>query len=163
VSVRLRDANDPAGRAYHWTPYPWHRLELVRGEWRGVLPAPPLRGVYQLQLRVEHRKRLLQSPRWLLRVLPPGTLKRPAYPTPRAVILAYVRKLAGRQSLVASRPWQQATFDHRDRRLHRLFVIAYAPRGNNSSYARRGVFITTFRDRYRGRWRLLEATTAPYD
>jgi hypothetical protein len=119
-----------------------------------------LRGIYQLQFRVGRRKRLLQSPHWLLRVLPPGDLRRRALPTPLAVTLAYVRNLPGNQVLVAARPWPQASFDHRDPRLHRLFAIAYAPRGNYN--ARRGLFITAVRDGYHGRWRLLEATVSPY-
>lgn len=163
VSVRLRGADDPTGLAYQWTPYRWHRLTLVRGSWRGFLSAPPLRGIYQLQFRVQQHKQLLQSPHWLLRVLPPDTLRRSALPTPRAVIRAYVRNLPGDQVLAVARRWRPATFDHRDPRLHRLFVIAYRPRDNNTSTAARGLFINTVRDGYRGRWRLLEATTAPYD
>ena len=162
VSVRIRGANDPAGIAYHWTPYPWRRLRLVQGRWQGALPAPPLRGIW-LQLEVHQSKRLLQSPRWLLRVLPPGTLKHSAFRTPRAVIRDYVSSLHGNQVLVATRRWPQAAFDHRDPRLQRLFAIAYAPRGDNKPSARLGLFITTVRDGYHGRWRLLEATTSPYD
>lgn len=161
VSVRLRGADDPNGLAYRWTPYRWRRLRLVRGSWRGVLPAPPLSGVYRLQLRTQRRR--LQSPDWLLRVLPPATLRRPGFPTPRAVVLAYVRHLPGSQVLAVARRWRPAAFDHRDPRLQRLFVIAYAPRGNTAPDARRGLFITTVRNGYRGRWRLLEAATAPYD
>jgi len=163
VSVRLRGANDPAGLAYQWAPYRWQRLRLVRGRWHGVLPAPPLRGIYQLQLRVGPRKRVLQSPHWILRVLPRGTLDRRPFPTPRAVIHNYVHHLPGNWVLVAARPWQRAAFDHRDPRLHRLFVISCAPRGNDNAGARRGLFITAVRDGYRGRWRLLETTAAPYD
>lgn len=163
VSVRLRDANDPAGPAYRWTAYRWRRLRLVGGSWRGVLPAPPLRGIYQLQFRVQQSRRFLQSPHWLLRVFPPGTLRRSAFRTPRDVIDDYVRKLPGHQTLVAVRPWPQAAYDRRDPRLHRIFVIAYAPRGDGRPSSRLGAFITTVRDGYHGRWRLLESTTGPPD
>jgi hypothetical protein len=163
VSVRLRGADDPNGLAYRWTPYRWHRLRLIHGGWRGVLPVPPLRGIYQVQFRVRHSTRLLQSPRWLLRVLPPGTLKRSGFQTPQAVVSNYVRDLPGDQALVAVRSWPQAAFDHRDPRLHRIFVIAYAPRGDKRPSSRLGVFITTVRDGYHGRWRLLEATQGPPD
>lgn len=163
VSVRLQGADDPAGRAYRWTPYRWRRLRLVRGKWCGVLPAAPLRGVYQLQFQVERRPRLLQSRHWLLRVLSPGTLRRSAFSTPRAVIRDYVSDLPGNQVLIAVRGWPHAAFDHRDPRMHRLFVIAYAPRGDKRLSARRGLFITTVRDGYHGRWRLLQATVGPYD
>lgn len=163
LSVRLRGADDPAGLAYRWTAYRWHRLRLVEGSWRGVLPAPPLRGVYQLQFRVRRSKRLLQSPRWLLRVMPPGTLKRSAFRTPGAVVDDYVRDLPGDQVLVAARRWPPAGYDHRDPRLNRTFVIAYAPRGDDRPSSRLGVFITAVRDGYHGRWRLLETTTGPPD
>jgi len=163
VDVRVEGAVDPDGLAYQWTPYPWSRLSLVRGRWLGVLPAPPLLGIYQLQIQVQQPKRLLQSPDWLLRVLRPGTLNGPAFPTPLAVIRDYVSDLPGNRVLVAARPWPQAAFDHRDPRLNRLFTIAYAPQGDSAPSAQRGLFITTFRDGYRGRWRLLEATTSPPD
>jgi hypothetical protein len=163
VSVRLRGANDPAGLAYRWAPYRWQRLRLIRGRWRGVLPAPPLHGIYQLQLRLQKSRQLLQSPDWLLRALPPGTLKGPSFPTPRSVIRDFVRGLPGNPALVAARRWPRPAFDHRDPRLQRLFVIAYAPRRNDGRITRRGLFITTVRAGYHGRWRLLEAATAPYD
>lgn len=163
VSARLRGADDPAGLAYRWTAYRWRRLRLVHGAWRGVLPAPPLHGIYQLQFRVQHSKGLLQGPRWLLRVLPPGTLKRAGFRTPQAVVHHYVGSLPGRQVLVAVRRWPRAAYDHRDPRLHRVFVIAYAPRGDKRPNSRLGLFITAVRDGYHGRWRLLEATTGPPD
>lgn len=163
VSVRLRGADDPAGLAYKWTPYPWRRLRLVRGKWRGALPAPPLRGIYQLQFRIQHRGRLLQSPHWLLRALPADALKRPAFASPEAVIRNYVGGLPGDEVLVTARARPQAAFDHRDPRLHRLFVIAYEHRGDNRPGDRLGLFISTFRDGYHGRWRLLEATSGPYE
>lgn len=163
MSVRLLDANDPAGVAYRWAPYRWRRLRLVRGRWSGVLAAPPLRGIYQLQFQVQQPNRLLQSPRWLLRVLPPGTLRRSAVLTPLAVVRDYVRDLPGTQVIVSERPWPQAAYDHRDPRLQRVFVIAYAPLGDTTPGAQRGLFITAFRNGYHGRWRLLEATVSPPD
>ena len=163
VSVRLLDANDPAGLADQWAPYPWHRLRPVRGRWSGVLPAPPLRGIYQLQFHTQQRQRLLQSPHWLLRVFPPGTMRGSAFSSPQAVIRDYVSHLPGNQVLVAARPYPQAAYDHRNPRLHRIYVIAYAPQGENQPSSRLGLFITTVRNGYRGRWRLLEATIGPPD
>jgi len=161
VSVRPKGANDLRGLAYEWTPYRWRRLRLVRGRWRGVIPAPPLFGLYRLQLRAAQHSRLLQEPDWLLRVLPPGALDGSAFRSPKAVIRDYVSDLPGNQVLVTDRLRPQAAYDHRDPRLLRLFVIAYAPRGNNTPNTRRGLFISTFRDGYHGRWRLLEATVSP--
>ena len=43
-----------------------------------------------------------------------------------------------------------------------LFVIAYAPRGDNRPGSRLGRFISTVRNGYHGRWRVLEVTTQPY-
>jgi hypothetical protein len=44
-----------------------------------------------------------------------------------------------------------------------LFVIAYAPRGNTRPSSRLGLFVTAVRDGFHGRWRVLEATSQPYD
>jgi hypothetical protein len=75
----------------------------------------------------------------------------------------WVAQLPGNQVLVALRRWPQASFDRRDPRLHRLFVIAYAPRGDDRAGSRLGRFVTTVRDGFHGRWRVLQATTQPYD
>jgi len=163
AEVRLLGAIDRTGLAYEWTPYPWRPLRLVGGSWHGLLPAPPLLGIYQLQLRLDHGRTLLTSPSWLLHVFAHGTTGRHSFPTALAAIRDFVAHLAGNQHLVALRHWPQAAFDHRNPRLHRLFVIAYAPRGDQRSDSRRGLFVTTVRDGFRGRWRLLEATTQPYD
>src|SRR5262245_58291073 len=68
VEVRLIGATAAAGSAYKWTPYRWQRLRLVRRAWRGSLPAPALRGIYQLQLRVQGREPVVRSLPSLLRV-----------------------------------------------------------------------------------------------
>jgi len=163
VDVRLLGATDRAGLADEWTPYRWQRLRLRHGLWRGELPAPPLFGTYQLQLRLDHGRRFLSSRRWLLRVFPDGTMTRPSFSTAVAAVRDFVAHLPGDEVLVALKRWPQATFDHRDPRLHRLFVIAYEPRGDNRPSSRLGLFITTVRDSFGGRWRLLQATTQPYD
>ena len=162
VEARLVGAIDRAGRAYEWTPYPWRALRVRRGSWRGLLPAPPLLGIYRLRLRLDHGRRFLSSARWLLRVVPRGTLKRPSFPTAMGAVRHFVAQLPGHKVLVASRPWPLAKFDHRDLRLNRLFVIAYAPRGDSQPSSRLGLFVTTVRNGFQGRWRLLEATTQPY-
>jgi len=159
--VRLLGAVDRDGLAYEWTPYPWQRLELLHGFWHGVLPAPPLFGIYQLQLRLDETRKFT-SPHWLLRVYPAEAMGRRSFPTALAAIRDFVARLAGMQ-LVAVRPWRQAPFDHRDPRLNRMFVIAYAPRGDRRPDSRLGLFVTTVRDGFHGRWRLLTATTRPYD
>ena len=162
VDARLLGAIDRAGRAYDWSPYPWRALRDHRGTWRGLLPSPPLFGIYRLQLRLDHGRRFLSSARWLMRVFPHGTMKRPSFPTAGGVVRGFVAHLPGQEVLVASRFWPLARFDHRDLRLNRQFVIAYAPRGEKRPGSRLGLFISTVRNGFHGRWRLLEATTQPY-
>jgi hypothetical protein len=163
IDVRLLGATDMSGRAYQWAPYRWRPLQLRQGVWRGVLPAPVLLGIYQLQLRLDHGHTLVSSTHWLERIFPHGTEARGSFATPAAVVRDYVANLPGDKVLVATRRWPLPAYDHRDPRLNRLFVIAYAPRGNKQPDARVGKFITTVRDGFQGRWRLLEATTGPPD
>lgn len=163
AEVRLLGANDRSGLAYEWKPYPWQRLRARQGASRGALPAPPLFGIYRLQLRLDPGRRLVSRTSWLLRVFPRGTEARRSFATPAGVLRDYVARLPGHEVLVAVKPWPMAAFDHRDPRLHRLFAIAYCPRRDNRTSARLGKFITAVRDGFRGRWRLLEATTGPYD
>ena len=163
VDVRLLGAIDMRGRAYRWAPYEWRRLHLRQGVWHGLLPAPVLPGIYQMQLRLDHGRRLVTTRRWLERVFPAGTESRHSFRTPAAVLRDYVAHLSGHETLVAVRRWPLPAYDHRDPRLHRLFVIAYAPQGSKRPDSRLGRFITTVRDGFRGRWRLLDATTGPPD
>jgi hypothetical protein len=162
VEVRLMGAIDRDGLAYEWTPYPWRRLRSVARTWRGALPAPPLLGIYQLQLRLGHGRKL-SSPSWLLRVFPRGVLGRPSFPTAAGAVRNFVAHLRGDQVLVALKRWPLSAFDHRDPRLNRLFAIAYAPRAHDRRSSRLGLFVTTVRNGFDGRWRLLETSTAPYD
>jgi hypothetical protein len=163
VEVRLVGAIDRAGRAYEWTPYRWRALRIRRDTWHGLLPTPPLAGIYRLRLRFDHGRRFLSSAGWLMRVFPKGAMKRPSSPTAVGAVRHYVGNLPGHEVLVASRRWPLASFDHRDPRLNRLFAIAYAPRGDRLPQSRLGLFVTVVRDGFRGRWRVLEATTQPYD
>ncbi len=162
AQVRPVGAIDRAGLAYEWTPYRWQALRARDGAWHGLLPAPPLFGIYRLQLRVDRGRRVLSSPRWLLRVFPRGTMARRPFPTAVDAVRGYVARLPGHQTLVASRRWPLASFDHRDALLNRQFVIAYAPRGDNRPNSRLGRFVSTVRNGYHGRWRVLEAATQPY-
>jgi hypothetical protein len=163
AEVRLVGAIDRAGLAYEWTPYPWQVLRVHHGTWRGQLPPPPLLGIYRLQLRLDHGRRFLTSARWLLRVVPAGTMKRPSFANAVGAVRDFVAHLPGHEVLVASKRWPLANFDHRDPRLNRLFVIAYAPRDDKRRSSRLGLFVTTVRDGYHGGWRILQATTQPYD
>jgi hypothetical protein len=161
VEVRLKGATDAAGLAYEWTPYRWRRLQFSDGAWRGALPAPALLGVYELQVRLDGRRRVLQSPDWLVRVLPKNTPARPSFPTAVAVVRDFVARLPGDEVVVALRRVRPARYDRRDTRLHRIFAVAYAPRGDTQPSARLGLFVTAVRDAYHGRWRLLDTGVEP--
>lgn len=96
-------------------------------------------------------------------MFPGGTLKRPSFSRAVGAARQFVAHLPGHEVTVALKRWPLAKFDHRDPRMNRLFVIAYAPAGDDRLSARRGLFITVSRDGLHGRWRLLQATTQPYD
>jgi hypothetical protein len=162
VEVRLKGATDPAGLAYEWTRYRWRRLRLSDGVWTGALAAPALLGVYELQLRVDGGRKVVQSPNWLLQVFRPQTLSRPTFRRPEMVVRDFVRRIPGDQAVMALRRLRPAAFDHRDTRLNRIFAVAYAPRGDTRPGAQLGLFVTTVRAGLHDRWRLLDATVEPY-
>jgi len=154
LEARLVGATTTLGRPLGWTP-----LRPTVGGWHGVLPAPELRGVYAVELRAGTR--MLRSPTWRLRVFALGTLARPSFTTAEAVARWWVRTLPGHPTFVALKHWPRPAFDRRDRRLHRLLVVAYSPPGRPAVRDRLGMFVTAVRDGLRGRWRLLEATAQP--
>jgi hypothetical protein len=78
------------------------------------------------------------------------------------VVRHFVDRLPGDEIVVALRRFQPAAFDHRDTRLNRIFVVAYAPRGDTRASSQLGLFITAVRGGFDGRWRLLDATVEPY-
>jgi hypothetical protein len=137
---------------------PWLSLRLVDGVWRGLLPAPALRGVYPVVLRTGAGATPVQHS--LLRVFAPGTGAQPSFRNPADVARWWVRT-AQHAKLVALKPWPRPGFDLRDTRLHRIFVVAYSPPGHPRIRDRMGMFVTAVRDGYGGRWRLLEATLEP--
>lgn len=63
--------------------------------------------------------------------------------------------------VAALRRWLRPDFDKRDPRLHHLYVVAYNPLRRPGVANRLGMFVTTVRDGYAGRWRPLEATVQP--
>jgi hypothetical protein len=156
LEVRLPGATTVHGTAFGWRP-------LLRGPggWHGALPRPALRGVYPIEIRAGHAG-VLTSRRWLLRVLAPGTMSRPAFATPLAVARWWVATATAREShLVAFKKWPLPRSDRRDRRLHRLLVIAYSRFGDRRVRDRLGIWITAFRPTPTSPWRLLEATVQP--
>jgi hypothetical protein len=124
------------------------------------LPAPELRGIYPVQLRVGPGSPVLRSTHWFYRVFAPGTLSRP-FGLPEDVARGWVQTLPGKAKLVALKRWPRPDFDRRDLRLHRLLVIAYTLAGHETVRERLGIFVTAVRDGYGGRWRMLEAKATP--
>ena len=142
-------------------PLPWKPLRLRSGAWRGVLPRPARRGVYELELRVRAGERVLRSDAWLLRVFARGTEARPSFAGPAGVAAWWVRTVPTRGRLVATRRWPLSIDDRRDPRRHQKLVVAYTVAGHRKAKDRLGVFVTAFREGRSGRWRLLEASVAP--
>jgi hypothetical protein len=155
LEVLLDGATNRNGRALGW-----RKLRFIDGGWRGTLPAPALRGIYPLVLRTRAGAHIFRSQRLVLRVLALGTRTRPSFDDPADVARWWVRTVP-QGALAALRAWPRPAFDKRDVRLHRLFVVAYSPRWHPRIDDRLGMFVTAFRDGYRGRWRLLEATVQP--
>jgi hypothetical protein len=156
LQMRLAGATTAGGRPLGWEP-----LHLAGAIWRGRAPKPALRGVYPIELRSGAGRPVIRSATWLIRVFALGTLARPAFATAEDVARWWVRALPEHARLVALKRWRRPAFDHRDRRLHQLLVVAYSPAGHPRVRDRLGMFITAVRDGYNGRWRLLEATVAP--
>ena len=149
LDVRIVGATTELGKQL-----PWTKLTLQRNVWRGRLPAPALRGVYAIELRVGS---LHVRADQRLRVYEPGTMKRPSFKTPEAVVRWWVRTFP-HGSVTALRRWPPPAFDLRDHRLHQMLVVAYSPRGRTD---RLGMFVTAVREGTGQRWRLLEATVTP--
>ena len=138
---------------------PWRTLRLVRGVWRGTIPAPALRGVYTILLRPAPAASAIRATS-RLRVFARGTRARPAFADPVDVVRWWVRTVPHAR-VVAVKRWHRPAFDRRDVRLHRLFVVAYSLPGRPAVMDRLGMFVTAFRDGYHSRWQFLEATVVP--
>jgi hypothetical protein len=156
VEARLAGATDENGKAL-----PWTHLTRSGSSWQGTLPAPALLGIYLVQLRKGDGAHIVGSQHWMLRVFRPGTLRRRSFTTPEQVARYWVTRLPGHPKLVAMKRWRRPDFDHRDRRLHQLLVIAWLPHGRHHRSDRLGIFVTAVRDGFSGKWRLLEATALP--
>ena len=153
--VRLAGATDSENVPAGWTP-----LRRSGAVWTGRLSPPKLRGVYLIQLRTRPADPIIRSQRWLLRVLPIGTLSRRSYSTPQAVVRWWVRTVP-HATVAAVKRWQPVSWDHRDPRLQQLFVVAYSPRGHPAISDRLGMFVTAVRNSFNGPWLFLEATIVP--
>lgn len=156
VAVQLEGASGVLG-----TLFPWIALRRRRdGNWLAPLPQPMLPGIYPIKLRTRPKLAISLAESAYLRVYWDGTETRPLFPTPEQVAEWWVRTVTG-GTLVAIRRWPRQAIDHRLASLHRLFVVAYSPRGRPAQQERLGAWITAVREGYRGRWRLLEAAVTP--
>jgi hypothetical protein len=156
LEVRVAGATTDLGQPLPWTP-----LRFDRRAWRGLLPTPEFRGIYQLELRIRSTLPVLRSEKWLLRVFASGTRSQPAFSAPEEVAVWWVHTLPGHARPVAMKRWPQPAFDKRDHRRHQLLVVAYTLAGHRAVRDRLGMFVTAVRDPLHGRWRLLEATVSP--
>jgi len=155
LQVRFSGATDRSGRLREW-----QTLHRVDGVWTATILSPALRGVYPIRLRTASGASIGASRLWLLRVYEPRRANAPSFVRAIDAVRWWVGAIRG-GTLRAVKPWPRPAFDRRDPRLHRLFVVAYSPRGRPAVSDRLGMFITAFRESYRGRWRLLEATVQP--
>jgi hypothetical protein len=103
IRVRLRGSTTAIGLLAPWLPLRFHA-----GEWTARLPPLEHRGVYPIELRREPGGRILQSKRWLFRVLARGTLARPAFTSPIEVVRWWVQ-VVRHGTLVAIKPWRFRT------------------------------------------------------
>ena len=161
IDVPSLEVNVAGGTSVHGHPLRWKPLHFSDGAWRGALPLPVLRGIYQLELRVRAGGPVISSDRWLLRVFARGTQSRPTFQDPRGVAAWWVRVTHPGGVLVAARHWPTSVGDLRDPRRHQKLVIAYTLPGHRAVNDRLGVFVTAVRASLTGRWRLLEARVAP--
>ncbi len=153
--VRIAGATDNENVPDTWAPL--HHSGAI---WTGRLSRSKLPGIYLIQLRAGPADPIIRSQRWLLRVLPIGTLSRRSYSTPLAVVRWWVRTVA-QGTVDAVRRWQPVTWDHRDPLLHQVFVVAYSPPGKPAVGDRLGMFVTAVRNGFTGHWLFLEATIVP--
>jgi hypothetical protein len=155
LEVRLAGGSYADGEALGW-----HSLRLVAGAWRGILPAPALRGVYPVVLRTRAGAVRIGPERLVLRVFARGTRTRPSFDDPNDVVRWWVRSVP-HATLVAIKAWPRPAVDRRDVRLYRRFVVAYSPPGHPDVTAWLGMFVTAFRNGPGAGWRLLDATVLP--
>jgi hypothetical protein len=154
VEVRLAGASGIRG-----TLLPWITLHRRSVTWAGRLPQPVLAGIYPIELRSRPARPVVLAGAEYLRVYWEGTSKRPLFPSPEQAVEWWVHQADG--TLLAIRRWPRTAIDHRLVRLHRLFVVAYRPRGPQPSGDRLGAWITTVRDGDGGNWRVLEVGVTP--
>ena len=160
IRVRSLEVRLAGGSYADGEPFGWHSLRLVAGTWRGILPAPALRGVYPVMLRTRAGASPIGPERLFLRVFARGTRTLPSFDDPNDVVRWWVRSVP-HATLVAIKAWPRSPFDRRDVRLYRRFVVAYSPPGHPEVNDRLGIFVTAFRDGPGAGWRLLDASVLP--
>jgi hypothetical protein len=156
LQVALMGATNASDRAVGWVS----AEREGPATWVADLPAPKLRGIYPILLRSGSHGHVVQSQYWLLRVFRRRAESEPSFSRPPNVVRWWVRRFT-HGTLRALREWPRPAFDKRDLRLHRLYVVAWSPPGRPAVADRLGMFVTTVRDGFEGRWRLLEATEQP--
>lgn len=145
AQVKIAGGLASGGRWFDWVP--------LHGN-RALLRAPGFLGVYPVQVRLG---RTVSEAGTLVKILPPGFERQPAFFTPREVVDWWAKRLPEGSSVRSAETWHSGFFTHRDPRFNLLLRASVELGG----YGVRTYYLSMARLRPNGPWRLLETTTAP--
>jgi hypothetical protein len=151
VQVKIAGGVASLGKWFGWVPL----VQTGPASWRSVLRAPGFLGVYPLQVRTPS-KTVEAGP--VVRILPRGFDKQPAFFTPAEVADWWARTAAVQGKLVSATEWHSGFFTHRDPRFNRLVRATVELPGHPGTET---MYVSVARLRADGPWRLLEAVPAP--
>lgn len=149
AQIRLGGGLASGGHWFGWVPLQGG----AGGRWSALLRAPGFLGVYPVQVRAGGH---VTETGQLVKILPPGFVREPAFFTPAEVADWWARRLPTTRVLSTS-IWRTGFFTHRDARYNLLLET----RVEIDPYGARTVYVSMARLRPNGAWRLLETTTAP--
>jgi hypothetical protein len=150
VQVRIAGGVASLGKWFGWVPL----VQTGPASWRSVLRAPGFLGVYPLQVRTQS-KTVEAGP--VVRILPRGFAKQPAFFTP-ADVADWWARTSNQGRLVSASEWHSGFFTHRDPRFNRLVRATVERPGHPGTET---MYVSVARVRAGGPWRLLEAVHAP--
>jgi hypothetical protein len=150
VQVRIAGGVASLGKWFGWVPL----VQTGPASWRSVLRAPGFLGVYPLQVRTPS-KTVEAGP--VVRILPRGFAKQPAFFTP-ADVADWWARTSNQGKLVSASEWHSGFFTHRDSRFNRLVRATVERPGRPGTVT---MYVSVARLRADGPWRLLEAVQAP--
>ncbi|MDX6465941.1 MAG: hypothetical protein QOI27_981 [Gaiellaceae bacterium] len=151
VQVKIAGGAASLGKWFGWVPL----VQTGPSSWHSVLRAPGFLGVYPLQVRTAS-KTVEAGP--IVRILPPGFGKQPAFFTPAEVADWWARTSTAQGKLVGAAEWHSGLFTHRDPRFNRLVRATVELPGQPGTET---MYVSVARLRADGPWRLLEAVPTP--